>query len=97
MKLLIFVMALGALAVWSSIGFANIDPQHKKQAVNACWEQSEDNNAEDVFNTDTNVCTPEENIEEARRGCCSHHGGVCGCADGRSVCCDGQLSPSCGC
>ena len=35
--------------------------------------------------------------EFARRGCCSHHGGVCGCSGGRAVCCDGALSPSCGC
>ncbi len=32
-----------------------------------------------------------------RRGCCSHHGGVCGCSSGRAVCCDGTFSPSCGC
>ncbi len=31
------------------------------------------------------------------RGCCSHHGGVCGCKNDRAVCCDGQLSPTCGC
>lgn len=34
----------------------------------------------------------------AGRGCCSWHSGVCGCSpSGRAVCCDGQLSPSCGC
>jgi len=33
----------------------------------------------------------------AQRGCCSWHGGVCGCTGGRAVCCDGKLSPSCGC
>lgn len=32
-----------------------------------------------------------------RRGCCSHHNGVCGCSHGRALCCDGTLSPSCGC
>ena len=32
-----------------------------------------------------------------RRGCCSHHGGVCGCSGPRIKCCDGSLSPSCGC
>lgn len=32
-----------------------------------------------------------------RSGCCSWHGGVCGCRNGRAVCCDGTLSPSCGC
>lgn len=35
--------------------------------------------------------------QEARSGCCSWHGGVCGCSAGRALCCDGQLSPSCGC
>ena len=33
--------------------------------------------------------------EPERRGCCSWHGGVCGCRGGRVVCCDGTLSPSC--
>lgn len=32
-----------------------------------------------------------------RRGCCSSHGGVCGCAGSRAQCCDGTLSPTCGC
>ena len=38
-------------------------------------------------------------IEETKSGCCSHHGGVCGCDSGRGhqLCCDGQDSPSCGC
>lgn len=35
---------------------------------------------------------------EAKRGCCSHHGGVSGCsASGRQICNDGTLSPSCTC
>lgn len=33
----------------------------------------------------------------AQRGCCSWHGGVCGCTGGRARCCDGKLSPTCGC
>jgi len=38
-------------------------------------------------------------IELARRGCCSHHGGVCGCdqSTDRIICCDGTFSPSCRC
>ena len=32
-----------------------------------------------------------------KRGCCSHHKGVCGCKDGRALCCDNKLSPTCGC
>lgn len=34
----------------------------------------------------------------AQRGCCSHHGGVVGCNEnGRQICRDGTLSPSCTC
>lgn len=33
----------------------------------------------------------------AQSGCCSHHGGVCGCSGGSDLCCDGAASPSCGC
>lgn len=35
---------------------------------------------------------------DARRGCCSHHGGVAGCSsNGRQLCRDGTLSPTCTC
>lgn len=33
----------------------------------------------------------------AQRGCCSWHGGVCGCSGPRVQCCDGSKSPSCLC
>ncbi len=33
----------------------------------------------------------------AQQGCCSWHGGVCGCYGIRVVCCDNTLSPSCTC
>lgn len=32
-----------------------------------------------------------------KRGCCSHHKGVCGCKNGKVLCCDGTLSPTCRC
>lgn len=32
-----------------------------------------------------------------KRGCCSHHQGVCGCSAGRTTCCDGTVSPTCAC
>ncbi len=35
--------------------------------------------------------------ELGQSGCCSWHGGVCGCQYGRVVCCDGNYSPSCSC
>jgi len=33
------------------------------------------------------------------QGCCSRHGGVCGCnkVTGNVWCCDGSFSPGCGC
>lgn len=57
---------------------------------------------ENVFGTTlfakTGLDQKEQSPETERRGCCSHHGGVCGCSSGgRAVCCDGSLSPSCGC
>lgn len=37
-------------------------------------------------------------ILEAGRGCCSHHGGMSGqCSNGRVVCRDGSISPTCRC
>ena len=37
-------------------------------------------------------------ILEAARGCCSHHGGMSGqCKNGRVVCRDGSISPTCKC
>jgi hypothetical protein len=41
--------------------------------------------------------TPVDESTAEKRGCCSHHGGVCGCSGDRQLCCDGQLSPSCMC
>jgi hypothetical protein len=35
--------------------------------------------------------------EAMQSGCCSWHGGVCGCSNGRKTCCDGETSPSCKC
>ena len=46
------------------------------------------------------IAQPDElpGILEAARGCCSHHGGMSGqCNNGRVVCRDGTLSPSCKC
>ena len=36
-------------------------------------------------------------IQPQASGCCSWHRGVCGCSGGRSLCCDGTLSPTCTC
>jgi len=39
----------------------------------------------------------EQSPDQLQRGCCSWHNGVCGCQNGRTVCCDGSYSPSCRC
>ncbi len=44
-----------------------------------------------------NYSLKSENCLIAGRGCCSSHGGVCGCSNGRTRCCDGTLSPTCQC
>ncbi len=55
-----------------------------------------------VFSSTSNseseiICSNKDIV--ARSGCCSWHGGVCGCNAGRNriKCCDGTLSPSCTC
>lgn len=52
-----------------------------------------------VEQSSQSICIQEldDTTELERRGCCSWHGGVCGCEGGRALCCDGTLSPSCGC
>jgi len=52
----------------------------------------------ETFAVTPEACMAAE-VEEARRGCCSWHGGVCGCSrdHNRLRCCDGALSPTCGC
>lgn len=55
------------------------------------------NIVEDLFTQESICYNNESSILTAGRGCCSHHSGVCGCSNGRARCCDGTLSPSCGC
>lgn len=43
------------------------------------------------------ITVPNASFQIARSGCCSWHGGVCGCIGGRVVCCDGTFSPTCTC
>ena len=55
-----------------------------------------------LINTGSAICEsqgPSASIYDVieKRGCCSHHRGVCGCSGGRVTCCDGTYSPSCTC
>ena len=44
------------------------------------------------------ICKQNSQIENIKRkGCCSWHGGVNGCSNGKVTCNDGSISPSCTC
>lgn len=50
------------------------------------------------FSYSLSIPTLDGDMLIARRGCCSHHGGVQGCNEyGRTTCRDGSVSPSCRC
>ena len=49
------------------------------------------------FFAEQNMCLIPQYDKMQQRGCCSWRGGVCGCSGGKARCCDGTLSPSCGC
>ena len=70
------------ICVICGLGFFNLNPQNLAQASDAPMCFLSDGDADGTV---------------YGRGCCSYHGGVCGCQVGRALCCDGELSPSCGC
>ena len=82
-----FALAL-IILLYTSNTFANTAEQTKNEPAKSDTQiinrntPNENNNAEE---------------EIAKRGCCSHHKGVCGCDGKRQLCCDGKLSPSCKC
>lgn len=82
MKLLPLLLALGLLTGCSTSTLTSAPPADTKKAD--CMALIESGASEAII---------------AQRGCCSWHGGVCGCDSyaGRLRCCDGELSPSCGC
>lgn len=54
--------------------------------------------AELKTNDTSHIAQIQTNDTEQRQGCCSWHGGECGCdSTGRVICCDGTLSPTCRC
>lgn len=94
MKLLLFmVVLLSSTAVIADEGLRNqdINNQPFEKVFNKPSKYASKCDANSIVAT----LDAKENLE--RRGCCSWHGGVCGCSDGRVVCCDNTLSPSCGC
>lgn len=76
-----------AIALLASTAFAS--DQDKTEATLSVTE---------VQQAQEQLCSAELSMQELeQRGCCSWHGGVCGCSLGTVVCCDGTFSPSCTC
>jgi hypothetical protein len=75
--------------------YANSNCRSESAYAQSCYGSSLENTGIDSKNLQF---TKLDAMEE-RQGCCSWHGGVCGCDElsGRLICCDGTLSPSCTC
>jgi len=88
MKLMITILLfLGILAVGSTLG-----QTAEGDCITENFEFFTYSITEDNLEASTALYAYNE-----QRGCCSWHGGVCGCSGGRKECCDGTLSPSCTC
>jgi len=53
--------------------------------------------AVDSFNSLPPKSASHRSVGHTGKGCCSRHGGVCGCGSGSIKCCDGTYSPTCEC
>ncbi len=81
-KRMILIMILLLLSAGTSHAVSSVDLEEPRLPVGSVGKSSSQ---------------PNYKTEHERSGCCSHHGGVCGCSNGRAQCCDGTLSPTCTC
>ncbi len=87
--LISMILASSGVSLISAPYMENVGPEindvNSEKAIPSC-ESELSNNGKNT-------------TELARRGCCSWHGGVCGCdeSSGMIKCCDGTLSPTCTC
>jgi len=88
-KLIIFAVAITFVMGAAMAAEHPIDQKHP-----IIFDQSTPDKATECDRMKASGATEEQ---LAGQGCCSWHGGVCGCAGTRAVCCDGSYSPSCGC
>ncbi|MHA1541228.1 MAG: hypothetical protein ACTSXL_05550 [Alphaproteobacteria bacterium] len=78
-----------ALALYSTTAFSSGNVVSKK--TKSLKERIQ------LVSSKSSNCNKKLKNADQRSGCCSWHKGVCGCSGGRAYCCDGTLSPSCGC
>lgn len=96
----IFLSFVILFSIIASVGIANDNSEDSSKGDKKIEALRFLDNPQD--NKNKEICSdPDEALfpDLARSGCCSWHGGVCGCnqALDRIVCCDGSLSPSCTC
>ena len=92
MKKLTTLIAVGLGIAFISFGLAVSEPLPAGQLLT----EKAPVQTEAVPSQERDEAAPADNLL-AKAGCCSWHGGVCGCSGGRALCCDGALSPTCGC
>ena len=88
----IFFLAL----VFMGVSFANVAQPYSVGESNCRNKIVVNEKFGDLYYPVKEICIA-NSTDTNRRGCCSHHGGVCGCEGNRAKCCDGSLSPSCKC
>lgn len=88
MKKIIFCMCFCFLFI-PSIAFGSPKEPDNAQPAKPITQQAIDENSI--------AGSKDPDIVPMARGCCSWHKGVCDCENGRTVCCDGTYSPTCGC
>jgi len=88
------IVAVIFIFLFATLGFSQETPN--QQTDNQIESSQAILASNDLEQTATSK-TPIKETTLEKRGCCSWHGGVCGCENGRAKCCDGTLSPSCGC
>ena len=92
--------------LFCGIALAQEKTENRNQAINKIINQTQSiitipKNApsDSIVKEASQAQKKEQQLLLVRSGCCSHHGGVCGCDEnsGMIQCCDGTLSPSCTC
>ena len=92
MKKLTALVTIGLGIVFISVGLAIAEPLPAGRLLTD--EASVQTEA--IPSQGCHEAAPADNLL-TKAGCCSWHGGVCGCSGGRALCCDGTPSPTCGC
>lgn len=87
------VFSIGVIVLMSSVVVAEQPKELQKQDSQPVQSEVLNRTLSPQKKSSDNM----DGVLVARSGCCSHHGGVCGCSGNTIMCCDGSASPSCRC